>query len=1194
MAAKQGLSAQLSQASEDAKRAVLSRTGVTSLTSSSWFANLNTVCTIKSAPPKSPEVLQLLATKSGWLYKRNEQHVWQPRWCCVVPHMFLYYFDVSTAAAAAATTTSLSIPPSIATPLSTNSGAAANFAMGSNANTNANTSNANTINSSVLTNPTSQQQDEWNAAIAKGNGNRNRKQHEKRSNFYLFGGGGGGASNTIPEHDSEQNNDHLISTTNVESNQTNSNTKRSATSYSELDSPTQADTTTATTTTLMDDSSSHFLSANALVAPSLLAHAQPAGIIDLECYTSVHRSAPASSASSTASSALHNHHVILELAGDDQVNPDLRAFYFSARSSQEADDWTDAFLNGRHAALIDECDAYKQVCDGFAQQLQELHAELDSSLAAQEQARQEVYRVRSQSEETRRSVYKILQDCLEQASHKVATTATGTTTASSTMANSMISNSSAASSTGSTTSNHSHTHTTTQNGVNSSSNSNSHAAVQEALSRWDRVRRQDMGLQAASQVVCDFAVQLQDHINQLQKERDGLEAQWKQSGITDNRKVQEMQDEIAQLQAAQNTEREHWRQQMETLQSQYHQSQKELQDVQKELHSTRMEMAMFQTQQKNKAVTLQEHKRILKKEVIDLRAKLEDALSELNTLKHQQSNHAMIAEQERQKNQLLERYVEKIESQVKVQQNMMEMMSQSGVGSVYGGGSVAGGGVGLIGSGMPGGSITSGAVSVLRGGPPQDVAVVRTAHSSSRDSIVGDGFPMGNNSVIHNSNSENANSSTRSPHARNIVVLNGNNDLSCKDVDDDGGDVVDERLKPAFSRGILAASSRRSLLVDDDNKSHMSELTEDRTQRHFDTYRESFGHHPYQHHPSDHFHGNGGPSPRTLLSNRKMAASAQSPRMMSTSPGPPSYILGSSLNQNDNPKNESRNSALDTIHGSAVSLPPGPYSTPRLARRPSNDVPRGPDSSSSVCSEQHHSSGSHQQKQRLSIAQRARLDADRHSTPVRVSIDKSVPATNNTSDPIEDVGPSPDKAKGSRNQSSNSSQHSGLWRRMEEAVLGPRLADLFSDDGSASSFRSTRVTDYTDDDNEIDHRQQQKGTSRRSPEDVREEKKQAEPREVRNIVMSFQFPLNSCFSTVFLFCASKNLSLQERSALQRAKQLQFLKEQGLIKNEQDVRGGAGASPSTAVKDSGSVSSAHLELPQCGSIVGTGTQSSGRS
>jgi hypothetical protein len=50
MAARQGLSAQITQASEDAKRALAQRTN---LTSSLWFSNLNTTCTIKSAPPRN-------------------------------------------------------------------------------------------------------------------------------------------------------------------------------------------------------------------------------------------------------------------------------------------------------------------------------------------------------------------------------------------------------------------------------------------------------------------------------------------------------------------------------------------------------------------------------------------------------------------------------------------------------------------------------------------------------------------------------------------------------------------------------------------------------------------------------------------------------------------------------------------------------------------------------------------------------------------------------------------------------------------------------------------------------------------------------------------------------------------------------------------------------------------------------------
>lgn len=92
MAAKQGLTAHISQASEDARRAVLSR-APTSIKSHSWLSNLNTTCTIKSAPPRTPGVMTLLSVKSGWLVKRNEQQVWQRRWCCVVPHTFLYYFE---------------------------------------------------------------------------------------------------------------------------------------------------------------------------------------------------------------------------------------------------------------------------------------------------------------------------------------------------------------------------------------------------------------------------------------------------------------------------------------------------------------------------------------------------------------------------------------------------------------------------------------------------------------------------------------------------------------------------------------------------------------------------------------------------------------------------------------------------------------------------------------------------------------------------------------------------------------------------------------------------------------------------------------------------------------------------------------------------------------------------------------------
>jgi len=91
-AAKQGLTAHISQASEDAKRMSI-RALPTTLQRHPFLSNLNTTCTIKSAPPRTPECMTRLATKSGWLYKRNESNKWQRRWCCVVPHTFLYYFD---------------------------------------------------------------------------------------------------------------------------------------------------------------------------------------------------------------------------------------------------------------------------------------------------------------------------------------------------------------------------------------------------------------------------------------------------------------------------------------------------------------------------------------------------------------------------------------------------------------------------------------------------------------------------------------------------------------------------------------------------------------------------------------------------------------------------------------------------------------------------------------------------------------------------------------------------------------------------------------------------------------------------------------------------------------------------------------------------------------------------------------------
>ena len=38
-----------------------------------------------------------LCVQSGWLLKRNEQRVWQPRYCVTVPKTYLYYFETEDA-----------------------------------------------------------------------------------------------------------------------------------------------------------------------------------------------------------------------------------------------------------------------------------------------------------------------------------------------------------------------------------------------------------------------------------------------------------------------------------------------------------------------------------------------------------------------------------------------------------------------------------------------------------------------------------------------------------------------------------------------------------------------------------------------------------------------------------------------------------------------------------------------------------------------------------------------------------------------------------------------------------------------------------------------------------------------------------------------------------------------------------------
>ncbi|KAL7565125.1 hypothetical protein ACA910_005131 [Epithemia clementina (nom. ined.)] len=854
MAAKQGLTAQLSQAGEDAKRAVLSRTGVTS----SWFSNLNTVCTIKSAPPRTPEVLQMLATKSGWLYKRNEQHVWQSRWCCVVPHMFLYYFD-------------------------------ANIGVGSGETP-----------SKLQQNPTTEQQEAWNRAVQKGYGNR--KQHEKRSSLYLFNQGTSTAAN---KPDGGANG-------------------------------------------AGGDSTDHDIEGGAAVTADSTKYAtlQPSGIIDLECYSTVHRST--------------YNELVLELAGDDQVNPDLRAFYFCASNEEDCESWTSALLNGRHAALVDECDAYKQVCEGFASQLQLLHSDLDQAHLTASEAQDELYRVRSQQEDHRRATWRSMEEAV----------------------------------------------------MNSSSSSPELEKKKvEFRANLDTVRAQDLGVQAAVRMMLEYTKGIEDMYEKLYEEKKRLESDLKATGQSDQAKVQDLSFELSEMKSKFEQEKKQWETQLETATAKYVQSQKELQDVQRDLSSTKMEITMFQTQQRNKIAELQQHKKILKKEVIDLRTKLENANSELGVLKHREEKLSLQTEQERQKSALLERYVEKIESQVKVQQNVMEMMSACG--SVYGGGSA----------------------------PAYD-------HS-----------PAGR---------------------RGVVYVRTTDEGPPSEHDDDDGDVV-EGLVPMSSTELR----RRRSAADDDNRSHVSELTEDRTQRQFEVFQRDFSQQ--------------GETGQNNLRSQRSRLQVPSPRGI-----PPAFIgVGNGENGGDQ---QTATGAENVRSGGSV---------PPIGLPPRSDTRVRDSMSTSGISEK-----------RLSVAERARLNADRQSTPVKLRVDDSVvKAVEESKRTPFSVLPSP---LGESSPTATSSENSVI-RRMGEALMGTRSNNDYSDDDGddTTSIYSTRVTDYTD------------ASPASSP--ARDSRRRGDSEEKK------------------MSDSVSNLSLAERSEMQRQLQLKFLQEKGLIKNPSDLRGGAGSS-----------------------------------
>ena len=427
MDATQGLSAQLIQASEDAKRAVLQ--GTTNLvTPTTWFApddQRRTTCTIENGPPHTPKTLQNLATKSGWLLKRNEQHVWQSRWCCVVPKTFLYYFD----------------------------------------------------------------------------------GHPKQS-------------------------------------------------------------------PLTDQS-------------------LPTGIIDLECYTSVNRKAE------------HHNDLVLELSGDKTVDPDLPAIHFCALTEVEGEEWSKAILNHRHSSIVDEKEAYRQVCDGSAQQLQELHDELARVKRQLQDKDDELYCLRSQFEATRQKSWKEIQHTLEHGSHNTPIPAKKTYQE--TLERMVLSP----------------TSPTVLGRPQQQEEKQGSEQQQQPHDAFCQTK--DLGVLSAVKVLCDYTRALEETLHDQDMAIEALQNQLDEKEGEDVGREQELQTKMEKFQQHMNDQQKTWITQIDTIQDKYCNFQKEHNDMLRTLHAQQMEHNMYRSTSKSKISELQSHKKVLKKEVLDLRKKLKNA-----------------------------------------------------------------------------------------------------------------------------------------------------------------------------------------------------------------------------------------------------------------------------------------------------------------------------------------------------------------------------------------------------------------------------------------------------------------------------------------------------------------------------------------------------------------------------------------
>jgi hypothetical protein len=886
MAAKQGLTAHISQASEDARRAVLSR-APNAIKSHTWLSNLNTTCTIKSAPPRTPEVMALLSNKSGWLVKRNEQQVWQRRWCCVVPHTFLYYFEAEPAQEEG----------------EDDDGTREGFSGGG------------VYTSSLVV----ENQDQLNDAVRDGC-----KGRDGRDSTPLKG--------------------------------RDANTMYSPPSGEKL-IPARVRGPTTTSGNL-----------------------SPAGIIDLECYSVVNRSS--------------RNELVFELTGDEITNPDLRSFYFQAGSIEDCEMWTNALLSDRHSALKDEREAYRQVCESFQLQLQNLSDMIDEAEGKTSQAETQLYNVRSGAEKFRSQVVSIVREALDQKCWIA------------------------------------------DKNMDKEAESNIEKLVQHLeksrlffLDQIDEVIScENLGTAKntgalITQILADYLTTVVGSYTEIGVIVKSMEHKLSRSAGVDKAAVTDMRLKLERVEAEKDEETNQYKAKIATMTAQMEELQKANEEMENQMKTQRVEFSMFQSQAKSKLKELSQHKKILKKEVIELRKKNDEVGSERDAAFHITDGHKVQVETEKEKNIMLEKYIEKMENQVAVQQNMMEMISLSGMSQIEDG---AGGAasrsnsvVGRIIGAPDDGSLSSFGPRHYRTLPLRDHINVRDASPyrlPPRSRIPTENPPQSpvrrkpplsmvppaspkaiqtNNSEDYNVESEKNNMSERTPRRGTLDhEFMGNdaekkNGVSPANNSEQSNFTHEERVtryqEALNTQNKLNATKQKikhdmnnNLEHDDDDdddeddRSHISELTEDRTQRAYDSKLHQERQAAIQYTMSD-MTGenvlNGVPEKNLLLTQSKDKDNY-----------PPRFILGSSQGNGTNDP-------------SAPAPVPVPQST--NDQRDDNVMSKNISSGSSVTGT------------KLSVAQRARLAAEQNPNKVNVTAEADTIRIQEAQERTQSIRPPP-------------------------------------------------------------------------------------------------------------------------------------------------------------------------------------------